>query len=124
MKPQESNFQSQSNFKRDSPDTRDLQSDGQQLARWALDSWTATTGIQFVEVIGPAEITFFDDSSGAWGGQWAYSGHVTTQGVVNVSTDWVAAYGTIDQAVHSGKHDLFGQNVSGKYLTQLHAGDV
>ena len=74
--------------------TRDLQSDGQQLARWALDSWTATTGIQFVEVIGPAEITFFDDSSGAWGGQWAYSGHVTTQGVVNVSTDWVAAYGT------------------------------
>ncbi|PWK55568.1 M10 family metallopeptidase, partial [Roseicyclus mahoneyensis] len=70
-----------------------LTAEGQQLARWALEAWELVADIEFVETAGPAMITFIDDFSGAYASS-------TTQGTtilsseVNISTQWLAQYGT------------------------------
>ena len=66
---------------------------GQQLARWALESWTNVSGIQFELVEGNAHITFDDEEGGAFAGTVA-SGGVIESAFVNVSKDLLNA-GTI-----------------------------
>ncbi|MBD3788295.1 MAG: M10 family metallopeptidase C-terminal domain-containing protein [Sphingomonadales bacterium] len=69
---------------------------GQTLARAALDSWTAVSGIVFDSA--PDEgasihITFDDNQSGAYATS-SVSGGIITSSHVNISTDWLSAYGT------------------------------
>ncbi len=77
-------------------DITNLTAEGQQLARWALEAWTNVTDINFRFVGGDADITFDDAEEGAfastsWSGSQIISSHV------NVSRDWIDAYGsTID----------------------------
>ncbi len=73
-----------------------LPTEQKDLARMALESWSDTIGINFVEVSKNAQITFSNENSGAWGGQSSYypsSGRIVTS-VVNVADSWVDSYGT------------------------------
>lgn len=74
-------------------DLTDLTADGRQLARWALEAWENVADIDFVEVNSGADITFDDDQSGAFA-NYVSSGGTTTSANVNVSTNWLANYGT------------------------------
>ncbi len=47
-------------------DITGLTEEGQQLARWAMDAWTAVSGLHFSEVTSGATITFDDNSNGAF----------------------------------------------------------
>jgi Ca2+-binding RTX toxin-like protein len=70
-----------------------LTADGQQLARWAFEAWEMVADVDFVEVAGAADITFDDIYAGAYASYNA-SGTTTTDAFVNISTDWLATYGT------------------------------
>ena len=78
-----------------------LTPEGQQLARWALDAWSSTTGIQFQEVShSSANIMFYDDidinSAGSRplrGYENADGSWTITQSQINVGTGWIARYG-------------------------------
>ncbi|MGB3624952.1 MAG: hypothetical protein WA989_03935, partial [Henriciella sp.] len=74
----------------------ELNADGKQLARWALDAWGTATGIAFQEVSSGGEILFDDSESGAFAGPQAYSpaNGINSMSTVNVGTDWIASYGT------------------------------
>ena len=75
-------------------DVSALTADGRQLARWALDAWTGVTGIEFRFVEGgSAHITFDDDEDGAFS-YFTTSGGRIVSSRVNVSTGWLAEYGT------------------------------
>ena len=53
-----------------------LNANGKATARTALESWTALTGINFVEVTsGDAQITFDDNKSGAYASSTVSNGH-------------------------------------------------
>jgi serralysin len=66
---------------------------GQNLARNALALWSDIIGVTFVEVSSGGQITFDDNQSGAFSdGIW--SNGITTSAHVNVSTQWLATYGT------------------------------
>ncbi|MCF6272251.1 MAG: M10 family metallopeptidase C-terminal domain-containing protein [Rhodobacteraceae bacterium] len=77
-----------------------LTAEGQFLARTALEAWKATTGLTFTYISGPAiisgraMITFDDDQAGAFAGPIQGTGNTITASIVNVSTDWINAYGT------------------------------
>ena len=66
---------------------------GQTLARAALAEWTEIIGVNFVEVAGPAQITFDDNQEGAFSDS-NWSGGIISSSIVNVSTQWIAQYGT------------------------------
>ncbi|MEX0366339.1 MAG: DUF4214 domain-containing protein, partial [Ruegeria sp.] len=66
---------------------------GQQLARWAFETWEMVADITFVEVTGGADITFDDDQSGAYASS-SRSGGTILSSNVNVSTSWLNSYGT------------------------------
>ena len=72
-----------------------LTADGQQLARWALDAWSSTTGIQFQEVTHwNANILFDDIGERAWSSdRYGYQNHdgswTITQVTVNVPVSWL-----------------------------------
>jgi serralysin len=70
-----------------------LTSAGQQLAHWALDAWTAVSGIRFSYVSTAADISFDDNYSGAYAG-YSASGSTTVSAYVNIETGWLDAYGT------------------------------
>ena len=70
-----------------------LTADGQQLARWAMEAWEMVADIQFVEVTTGGQITFDDNQSGAFA-QSTMSGTTILSSHVNVSTNWIATYGT------------------------------
>lgn len=70
-----------------------LTADGQQLARWALEAWAMVADIEFVEVTSGGDITFDDNNSGAYSTS-TLSGGTIVSSHVNVSTAWIAAYGT------------------------------
>ena len=77
-------------------DIINLTAAGQQLARWALEAWTKVTGINFRFVESDADITFDDAEEGAFS-YTNSSGNQIISSHVNVSADWVDAYGsTID----------------------------
>ncbi|MFK7940760.1 MAG: M10 family metallopeptidase C-terminal domain-containing protein [Roseovarius sp.] len=74
-----------------------LTGQGQQLADWALESWSIATGINFVQTnSGAANILFDDSQSGAFAGPSSINPTtgVATQSTVNVGTDWLQLYGT------------------------------
>ncbi len=73
-----------------------LAAEGKALAQAALNSWANVSGLSFVQTSNQSitQIQFEDDY-----GQGAYASYVAASGttksaVVNVSSDWVAAYGT------------------------------
>nr|MDJ0825055.1 M10 family metallopeptidase C-terminal domain-containing protein [Rhodobacter sp.] len=67
---------------------------GQQLARWALEAWSAVSGLNFAETSGSAQITFDDEASGAYANSSTAGGYLISS-FVNVSkSDWLPAYGT------------------------------
>ncbi|MDJ0630833.1 MAG: M10 family metallopeptidase [Rhodobacter sp.] len=71
-----------------------LTAEGQQLARWALEAWTAVSGLNFAETGGAAQITFDDEASGAYANS-SLSGGYLTSSFVNVSKfNWLPVYGT------------------------------
>ena len=70
-----------------------LDSDGQRLARWALEAWENVTGITFVETTNSGQITFDDSEEGAFA-QSSVSGSTITSSFVNVDADWLSLLGT------------------------------
>lgn len=74
-------------------DVSALTPEGQRLAIDALGTWTATTGLRFRTQVGGADITFDDNDEGAYSTS-AVSEGVILDSFVNVSTGWLAAYGT------------------------------
>lgn len=66
---------------------------GQTLARAALQEWSDIIGVNFTEVSTGGQITFDDSDEGAYTTA-SYSNHITTSAAVNISTDWLADYGT------------------------------
>ena len=98
-----------------------LTSDGQQLARWALEAWTYVTGIKFEFVdSGNPHIIFDDEELGV-----GFSSHTSESGVrlvsfINIGSDWLSSYGnSIDSAtfyayLHEIGHAL-GLNHPGPY---------
>ena len=66
---------------------------GKTLAREALKLWGDVIGVQFVEVTSGGQITFNDNQQGAFtDGSW--SGGIISSSHVNISTQWLADYGT------------------------------
>jgi serralysin len=66
---------------------------GQTLARAAFQTWANVTNLVFQEVTSGADIQFDDNESGAFAdGTWS-NGLITSMRV-NVSTSWLASYGT------------------------------
>jgi len=70
-----------------------LSADGQRLARWAMEAWERVADISFSEVTGPAQIAFSDNQPGAYSSYYSIGG-ITQSAIVNVSTSWLASYGT------------------------------
>ena len=76
-----------------SVDIGDLNAEGQQLARWALEAWTNVSGIGFRFTSGAdAQITFDDNEAGGWA-QNVTSGGRIISAHVNVSADWLTQFG-------------------------------
>ena len=74
-------------------DITGLTAAGQQLARWALETWTNVTGINFRFVESDADITFDDAEEGAFS-YTNSSGNQIISSFVNISADWVDALGS------------------------------
>lgn len=70
-----------------------LPPEAQALARAAMEAWSSVADIQFVEVAGAAKITFSDTQPGAYS-SYSSIGSTTQSAVVNVSSQWLAAYGS------------------------------
>lgn len=66
---------------------------GQQLARWSFEAWEMVADIEFVEVGYSADIDFDDDDSGAYSTSSTVGGTINSSDV-NISTSWLANYGT------------------------------
>ncbi len=72
---------------------RGLTTEGQNLAVGALALWSDVTGISFVQVTNGGQIVFDDSQEGAFSeGIWANG--IITSAHVNVSTQWLADYGS------------------------------
>lgn len=65
----------------------------QNLARAALDLWTDVIGVRFIEINSGGQITFQNTDEGAYATS-SRAGTTILSSVVNVSSDWVADYGT------------------------------
>lgn len=70
-----------------------LTSDGQNLARNALNLWSDVTGIQFREVFTGAQLMFDDNQEGAFSSS-ARSGGTIVSSNINVQDTWLTRYGT------------------------------
>jgi hypothetical protein len=73
-----------------------LTTEGQQFAQWALEAWTAVSGINFSYTSGAANIAFDDSDSGAYSSSQTDSNHNILSSFVNVSVDWIAGEFTKD----------------------------
>ena len=73
-----------------------LTAEGQQLARWALEAWSNTLDIDFVEVSSGGQIIFDDNQAGAFAGPDSVNTEtgIISQSSVNIGTAWIATYGT------------------------------
>lgn len=77
-------------------DITGLNSDGQFLAREALNLWSDVLGVSFREVSSGAQITFDDEEEGAFASS-TRSGNFIISSTVNISTDWLVNSGnTLD----------------------------
>lgn len=70
-----------------------LTAEGQTLAREAFNLWSDATGITFQEITGAANITLDDNQTGAFANSTRV-GNIISSSTVNVSTQWLATYGT------------------------------
>jgi serralysin len=71
-----------------------LTAEGRTLARAAFQTWANVTNLVFQEVTSGADMQFDDNQGGAFAdGDWDWSGRITSM-QVNVSTQWLADYGT------------------------------
>ena len=66
---------------------------GESLARAALQAWETVANIQFHQVAGASDITFDDNSFGAYATASFTSDRGTVSAQVNVGTDWLSTYG-------------------------------
>ena len=71
-----------------------LTPEGQRLARWALESWSNVTGIQFEEVSHSDANIMFDDNGDSAGSSSSVVDGTIISSHVNVSTGWLDQYGT------------------------------
>lgn len=83
---------------------------GQQLARWALESWSLVTGIHFQEVgHNGADILFQDDVGHRWGDAWSDSdvenGSIT-QSIAHVSADFLSNLAVSDYVFMVYIHEI------------------
>ena len=110
-----------------------LTAEGQFLAREALALWSDVTGISFSEVATGGQITFDDNESGAFCST-TWSGGYLTGAHVNVSTQWLADYGTgiSSYSMHTYLHEVghalgLGHggdyNLTGDYSSALYLND-
>ncbi len=74
-------------------DITGLTAAGQYLATTALEAWTIVSGINFSFVSNNAHIKFDDNESGAHA-EFFYTGSTINYADINVSTNWLATYGT------------------------------
>ncbi len=74
-------------------DLTGLTAAGQRLARWAMDAWELSIDVQFTEVQIDGDITFDDEDSGAYV-TYDVDGLGRLHADLNISTDWLADYGT------------------------------
>ncbi|QNM83882.1 pre-peptidase C-terminal domain-containing protein [Sphingomonas sabuli] len=66
---------------------------GQTLARAALERWGDVIGVDFVEVPSGGQIVFDDNEDGAFSTS-VWNNHIISSSFVNISTQWLADYGT------------------------------
>ncbi len=69
-----------------------LTTDGQFLAREALNLWTDAIGVTFSEVAVGGQIVFDDNQTGAFANS-TRTGSIITAATVNVGTEWLTSYG-------------------------------
>ncbi|RMC32080.1 M10 family metallopeptidase C-terminal domain-containing protein [Paracoccus alkanivorans] len=70
-----------------------LTTQGRQLARAAMEAWSAVGDLEFRESSGAADITFDDEYSGAYATATT-TGRYTSSAEINISTEWLDTYGT------------------------------
>ena len=92
---------------------------GQQLARWAMETWEMVADIDFVEVSSGEMITADDEDSGAFA-YFPNSGSTSAGVELNVSTGWLSSSGTkldtysFQTYIHEFGHAI-GLNHQGAY---------
>ncbi len=95
-----------------SVDITGLTAAGQQLARWAMDAWSAVANLSFQEVAsGQTNITFDDEKNGAFT-RAKFPGGVSQTADINISSKWLTKYGanadsyTLQTYIHELGHAL------------------
>jgi serralysin len=106
-----------------------LTSEGRQLAKWALETWTEASGIKFKIVSGSAEIKFDDKEIGAEGGASSIKNGIASGTYVNVPVSWIKDYGagyntyTLGTYIHEIGHAL-GLGHPGRYDNSASGGQL
>ena len=74
-------------------DLSDLDADGKQLARWAMDAWEAVSNVAFKETGSGAVLTFEDGDSRAYALSEATPDGMITRATINIGRNWIDDYG-------------------------------